>query len=103
MWDFIVDTDYNITDKSQFKCDFYRGQATNDLYFINQFIYKDYGNGIDAPDETQAQGANDETFIVHRALGCWHEKNRIPNFIYVDWYAQGNVVAAVDALNAVPR
>lgn len=103
MWDFIVDTDYNITDASQFSCEFYRGKATNDLYFINQFIYEDYGNGIFAPDMEKSQIANQRELIETRAKACWAEKKRIPNFIYVDWFAQGDVMGAVNALNALPR
>ena len=103
MWDFIVDTDYNMTDVSQFSCDFYRGNDTNDLYFLNQFIYKDYGNGILAPDEGQAQIANQKALIVERATKCWQDKKRIPNYVYVDWYAQGDVIGAVNAINEMPR
>jgi hypothetical protein len=103
MWNFIVDTDYNITDKSQFSCKFYRGQPANDLYFINQFIYKDLGSGVLIPDKTNAGVANDETFAFERSVGCWREMNRIPNFVYVDWFGQGNVRGAVRCLNALPR
>lgn len=103
MWDFIVDTDYNMTDVSQFSCEFYRGEATNDLYFLNQFIYKDYGSGIFAPDKDQAQIANQRELIVERAKKCWQEKKHVPNYVYVDWYAQGDVMGAVNAINAMPR
>ncbi|MFO0659706.1 MAG: hypothetical protein U0165_07740 [Polyangiaceae bacterium] len=99
MWDFIVDTDYNITDESQFKCEYYRGNASNPLYFLNQFIYKDLGNDIFVPDKINAQTANDPTKALARAKKCQTEKSRQPNFIYVDWFGQGNVKQVVDALN----
>lgn len=103
MWDFITDTDYNITDESQFSCKFYRGKPANDLYFINQFIYADVGSGILIPDKDQSMIANDEAFVFERSVGCWRETGRIPNFVYVDWFGQGNVRGAVQCLNELPR
>lgn len=103
LWDLIVDTDYNITDKSQFSCGFYRGKAENPLYFINNFVYLDAGGGLLLPDQGLSRQANEPGFIVSRAEGCWKEMRRIPNYIYVDWFGQGDVVQAVKTLNALPR
>ena len=103
LWELIVDTDYNITDISQFSCDFYRGQAGNPLYFINQFIYAAPGGKVLVPDAQLAQQANAPAAIVSRARTCWSKTGRIPNFIYVDWYGQGDVVGAVRSLNELPR
>lgn len=103
MWDFIVDTDYNITKAEQFSCKFYRGKPENDLYFINQFIYADYGGGLLVPDEAKATIANDEQAAFERSLGCWRETGRIPNFVYVDMFREGNVIGAVQCLNRLPR
>lgn len=103
LWDLIVDTDYNITDISQFSCDFYRGRPENPLYFMNQFIYAALGGKVVVPDEKLAQLANEPAAIVSRARTCWTKTGRIPNFIYVDWYGQGDVVGAVKSLNELPR
>jgi hypothetical protein len=103
MWNILVDTNYNITDKSQFTCDYYRGMASNSLYFLNQFIYRDYGLGILTPDPGEAQLANDPDFVYQRARGCWEQMNRVPVYVYVDWYGQGDVMEAVNRLNALPR
>jgi hypothetical protein len=103
MWDYIGDTDYNITSPDQFSCKVARGKPANDLYFINQFIYKDLGSGIVVPDKAKAAVANDEAFAFGRAIQCWRETGRIPNFVYVDWYGQGNVRGVVGCLNALPR
>ncbi len=103
LWNFIVDTDYNITDIKQFRCDFNRGTAQNPLYFLNQFIYLDLGGGVVIADRDLSQQANDPTFIVNRAKSCWQQTGRIPNFIYVDWYGQGDVVGAVETLNQIAR
>jgi len=103
MWSFIVDTNYNITDPSQFSCAFYRGTAANSLYFINQFIYKDYGGGVVTADPGEATIANDPDTAYARALSCWQQMSRIPNFIYVDFFLEGDVKQVVDRLNALPR
>ena len=103
MWDFIVDTDYNITKAEQFSCAFYRGKPGNDLYFLNQFIYEDYGNGVVLPDPMKARVANEEHFAFDRSLGCWRETGRIPNFVYVDMFREGNVIGAVQCLNRLSR
>ena len=103
LWDYIVDTDYNITKKEQFSCAFYRGKPENDLYFINQFIYADYGNGVVIPDQDNAKIANEERFAFDRALGCWRETGRVPNFVYVDMFREGNVRGAVQCLNRLSR
>lgn len=102
LWDLIVDTDYNITDRAQFQCGFYRGKPENPLYFLNNFIYSASGKLV-VPDQLLSQQANDPAFIVQRAKDCWAQTSRIPNFIYVDWYGQGDVVGAVATLNLLPR
>ena len=102
LWDFIVDTDFNVSSSDQFKCGFYRGQPNNDLYFINHFVYKDDA-GILLPDPALATMANQESLVHDRAKTCWHETKRIPNFIYIDWFGLGGALDAVDALNELPR
>jgi hypothetical protein len=103
MWDYIADTDYNITSPDQFSCKIYRGKPANDLYFINQFIYVDLGSGVVVPDKAKAAVANDEQLAFARSVACWRETGRIPNFVYVDWYGQGNVRGVARCLNALPR
>ncbi len=103
MWSYLTDTDYNVTDPSQFSCDYYRGQPGNPLYFINQFIYQDFGGGILAASPAKATIANNPTTAYARAVSCWHQKSRVPNFIYVDFYLEGNVGQVVQKLNALPR
>lgn len=103
LWDLIVDTDYNITDLRQFRCDFYRGKPDNPLYFINQFIYSELGGKVLVPDAMLAAVANDPMQIVSRARSCMTATHRLPNFIYVDWYGQGDVIGAIKTLNATPR
>jgi hypothetical protein len=103
MWDFLVDTDYNITDIAQFSCDFYRGEAKNPLYFLNNFIYRPLSGEVVVPDRDRSQMANDPQFMLPRAEECWKKTGRRPNFLYVDWFGQGDVVGVTRALNEQPR
>lgn len=103
MWSYITDTDYNTTDASQFSCDTYRGAETNDLYFINQFIYADYGGGIVAASPETARIANEPEPAYQRAVKCWQQLHKVPVFIYVDFFKEGDVKQVVDRLNLLPR
>jgi hypothetical protein len=99
LWDQIVDTDYNVTDESQFRCTFYRGAPDNPLYFLNEFVYEARLGGLPAPSSAHARVVNAPDFITSRASQCLAETGRDAAVVYVDWFGQGNVVAAVNALN----
>lgn len=99
LWEHIVDTDYNVTAASGFSCAFYRGRGENSIYYLNQFIYRDVGMGVVVPDAELARQANDRDAVVARAQRCLAETGRAASVVYVDWFGQGDVVGAVDALN----
>lgn len=103
MWDELVDTDYRTTAADQFRCDYYRGEAKNRLFFLNQFLYLDLGDGLLVPDRGQAAVANEAALIDRRARECHAALGRWPNVIYVDFYGVGDVVGAVRALNEAAR
>lgn len=44
---------------------------------------------------------NYNPFFLERAMDCWEEAGHIPNFVTVDFYSVGDVLAVVDALNGV--
>ena len=91
--------DYNVTDAARFSCRFYRGNGGNAIYYLNQFIYNDLGMGVLVPDAARSRVANDPARIVQRAQQCLAETGRAAAVVYVDWFGQGDVVGAVDALN----
>ncbi len=99
LWDHLVDTDYNVIDAAQFSCAFYRGHSSNAIYYLNEFIYRDLGNGVVVPSEVNARVANARAFILDRARRCRAETGRAASVVYVDWFGQGDVVGAVDELN----
>ena len=48
-----------------------------------------------------AERANASHFFVPRAQQCQSESGRLPNFVTVDFYATGDLFAAVAALNGL--
>jgi hypothetical protein len=99
LWDQIVDTDYDVTDPSQFRCAFHRGAPGNPIYFLNEFVYERTLGGLPAPSSAHARVVNAPDFITSRASQCLGETGRAAAVVYVDWFGQGDVVAAVNALN----
>ena len=64
------------------------------------FIAPAHGLGI-APDRTDAVRVNDLDVLVGRAEQCARERGRTPNYLAVNFFDIGDVVAATDVLNDV--
>lgn len=95
MWDYLWDTHWNVRHIDDFTCMPDRGQPENDLFVLNHFIL----NPLPFPQTAEA--VNSAGVLLERALACWNNSSRIPNFITVDYYELGDVVAVVEALNAL--
>lgn len=93
VWDYCWETDYDIQGLAQFSCEVNRGSPDNDLFILNHFVTNPY-----ASEEWAAQ-ANAYDFLHTRAAGCFQETGRMPNFVAVDFYSIGDVMAVVDQLN----
>jgi hypothetical protein len=91
LYDHIVDTDYNVWFSWDFSCKFYRGQASNAIYYLNHFVA--------LPLESNARTDNDPDFVLARAHRCFAETGRRATVVYVDRFREGNVVGAINALN----
>jgi len=94
-WDFTVDTDYQAESRFDFACDYFRGAANNDLFLINHFIT------INVPQPDSAAAINSNPYLLERVNTCINEHNRIANFLAVDFYSFGDVLATVDSINGV--
>ncbi|MGB0368211.1 MAG: hypothetical protein ACPGD8_02330, partial [Flavobacteriales bacterium] len=92
-WDYTVDVNYDIQNASDFDCTYDRGNPDGYFYQLNHFIT------ILSPQPNAAEEINQFDFLYNRALDCWQENNRKPNFIMLDFYATGDVVQVVDSLN----
>lgn len=100
MWDFAVETDFANNALSDFSCDFNRGNANNDLFILNHFA-TDPTLGTGRTDLSEA--ANEFSYFYNRALQCWNENGKFPNFPTVDFYELGNTLEVVDSLNGIPN
>ena len=86
-WDNDVPEDLN--------CEITRGSPDNPLFNLNHFV----SNPL--PEPCQAATVNFNPFFLDRVMDCWEETGHIPNFVTVDFYSVGDVLAVVDALNGV--
>ena len=68
---------------------------SNSLFILNHFLT----NIIGSPQ--LADMVNHNPLFIDRALQCESESGRLPNFVTVDFYNIGDVLAVVDALNGV--
>jgi len=93
VWDHCWETDYDIQGVEQFNCEVNRGSTDNDLFILNHFISNPH-----ASEEWAAQ-ANEFDVLYSRATGCFEDTGQLPNFITVDFYSIGDVMAVVEQLN----
>ncbi len=97
IWDYAVETNFEIHDASEFTCNYNRGNSLNDLFIFNHFITNDYV-GTGEPD--QASIANSYTFFINRINECFAAKNKFPNFLAVDFYDLGDCIAVLNTVNS---
>ena len=98
MWDFAVETNFDNNALSDFSCDFNRGDSDNDLFILNHFA-TDPSLGTGRTDFSEQ--ANEFNYFYNRALTCWDETGRFPNFPTVDFYELGQTLTVVDSLNTI--
>ncbi len=76
------------------RCDADRGTMGNDLYVVDTYLE-------DQALATKEEAAlvNDNPFLVDRLLHCQSAAGRLPNFVMVNYYEVGDLLADVDVLN----
>ena len=97
IWHHAVETHFSVSGISDFSCEFNRGNPNNDLVILNHFITPNYG----IPQISTAQTANSNPFLINRALECWDEHDKFPNFVTVDFYEVGDCLDVVNILNTM--
>jgi len=93
VWAHAFETHWNNRQPSDLSCDPNRGDPSHPLFILNHFLTDPF-----ATRELAAQ-VNFNPFLLDRARRCQQERSRLPNFVTVDFYDVGDVLAAVDALN----
>ncbi len=100
VWDFAVETPFSNNSLSDFNCNFNRGDPENDLFILNHFA-TDPSLGVGRTDLSLQ--ANQFDFFFNRAVACWNETGKFPNFPTVDFYELGDALQVVDSLNRMPN
>ncbi|HQR79587.1 MAG TPA: hypothetical protein PLT68_05140 [Actinomycetota bacterium] len=87
------DTGYTYKTVADFDCAPNRGPASADLFLVNHWLssFQTLVSG--------ARRANAEPVLGDRVRACQAERGQIPNFVAVNWYDQGDLLAVVDELN----
>jgi hypothetical protein len=93
-WDHAWETSWSADVPGDLSCEPNRGDPSNALFILNNFLT----DPVSLP-ELAAQ-VNERAFLEARALECWDEHGRMPNFVAVDFYATGDVLGVVEQLNA---
>lgn len=94
-WDLYVDTPYDFQAVDEFTCDVNRGDPANPLFLLNHWVEDPF------PSADLAAEANAYDVLYGRAEACAEAFGRPPNLVAVDWYTEGDLFAAVDALNGL--
>lgn len=97
VWEHAVETHFSVNNTNEFNCDFNRGEPENDLFIFNHFVTPSFG----VPQESTAETVNSNPFLIERAVECWIEHDKFPNFITVDFYHLGNCIDVVNTLNSM--
>jgi hypothetical protein len=95
VWDTTEETPYTFVTKEQFSCKPNRGDTGRDFFLLNHWIQRGSPNRVDAAI------VNDYDFLLARARQCEQERGKMPNFVAVNWYSQGDLVDVVNTLNGV--
>jgi hypothetical protein len=94
-WDLTEETPYTFVFKEDFSCEPNRGGTGKPFFLLNHWIQRG------APNRVDAAVVNDFDFLYDRAMQCAQERGKMPNFIAVNFYGQGDLMRVVDALNGV--
>ncbi len=96
VWEVAFETHFSNKARRDFSCTVNRGNADNDLFIFNHFITRQFiGTGL----VDSAKVINQYDYLLNRILECESEIGKIPNFITVDFYKEGDALKVVQHLN----
>jgi len=95
-WVNVQDTRYDVGSAEAFTCALNRGTNGRPLFLLNHWI----ANGDPSPEDAARVNAYD--FLLARAKRCEAERQRVANFVAVNFYDRGDLFRVVDALNGIP-
>lgn len=94
-FDVVQDTPYLFESPADFSCDPNRGPADAPLFLVNHWI-DDWRH---VPRNSAL--VNARAALLPRLEQCADERGQLPNFVAVDYYDRGDLLAVVDELNGV--
>jgi hypothetical protein len=93
VWDLTWDTPYTFMSIDAFTCDPNRGDPSHPLFLVNHWVSTE----ANLPDAAAAPSANALDVLLDRIDAC----PRLPTFLAVDFYEQGDLFEAVQTLNGL--
>ncbi len=95
VWSQAFDNPYAAETVGDFTCEGGRGDGATPLFIFNHFL----SNPLAQPDSAPTVNAN--PFLLDRARACMTARGHLPNFVTVDFFDQGDLLATVAALNGL--
>lgn len=96
VWEVAFETHFSNKARLDFSCAINRGNEANDLFIFNHFItHPIIGTGL----VDSAKVINQYDYLLNRILECESDVGKIPNFITVDFYSEGELMDVVNQLN----
>jgi hypothetical protein len=94
-FDWVQDTPYDFASAADFSCRRLRGSASSALFLVNHWL-----------NRFQSQVSNATTVNAYdvlwpRVTECQRQRKMIPNFVAVNFYNRGDLLAVVDKLNGL--
>jgi hypothetical protein len=93
LYSLVQDNPYTARSVDDLSCAANRGPIDAPLLLVNNWISKR------TPDAADAARVNDRTFLVDQLRRCEDDRGQRVNFVAVDFWQQGGLIAAVDELN----
>jgi hypothetical protein len=93
LYSLVQDNTFSARSVNDLSCAANRGPIDAPLLLVNHWIAKR------SPDVSDAARVNDRTFLLDQLRRCQEERGQRVNFVAVDFWQQGGLIAAVDELN----
>ncbi len=88
-------TDYAENDPEDMDCTVYRGDGSQPVWHLNNWLTNPYG----LPDSIRAVDVNDYEALLQRSIECWEIMDNRPTFIAVDYWGEGEVTNVTITVN----
>lgn len=95
VWTNTMETPYTFINYDDFSCRPNRGDTGKPFFLMNHWIQRG------APNRVDSEVVNSYDFLLARAEQCAQERGKMPNFVAVNFYRNGDLFDVVDTLNGV--